>query len=389
MKLSATQKIAAAGSVVVAVILFLVMMPSPLPVDTQRVMRGSLQVTLEGEGMSRVRESYMISSPVNGRLERILLDDGDPVEENAVIARIAPPSLNTREYSRAEAGMRSAEAAFEAASAREQQVRIDLERAGRQYDRYRALFDRGAVSAEAFETVEAARGMLRKEYAVARSATRSSRFDYEAARAFVDQAVSGSSVDVLAPRDGLVLRVHEKSERIIAAGEPLVEIGNPRDIELVVDVLSSDAVKVSSGMRAVIEEWGGGSVLEGVVRLVEPAAFSRISSLGIEEKRVNIIIDLKEAETRLGDNYRVQADIILWQGDNVLQIPVSSLFRRGERWEVFTVRGGKAVIQPVTLGHRGTYQAEIIDGLTEGELVIVHPTNDLEHGMRVKTMRQR
>ncbi|NEX11871.1 MAG: efflux transporter periplasmic adaptor subunit [Prosthecochloris sp.] len=389
MKLSTTQKIVAGVTVVVIAILFILMMPAPLPVDTEIVRRGPLTVRLEGEGRSRVKERFTISSPVNGRLERILLDEGDSVTSNAVVARITPPSLNTREYSRAEAAMRSSEAALGAAGARERQVKVDLEQARRKYDRYTVLFEQGAVSKEEYEEVKAARDMLAKEYSAATMTTRSSRFDFDAARAVVDSALDGSFFEVRSPRDGLVLKILEKSERIIAAGTPLVEIGNARDIELVIDVLSSDAVKVAPGMQVVIEEWGGGSALQGRVRFIEPAAVTKISSLGIEEKRVNIIIDLDEPERRLGDNYRVQADIVLWRGENVLQVPVSSLFRGDEDWEVFTVRRGRAIVQPVTIGRRGAYEAEVTDGVREGDLVVVHPTNDLEDGMRVKTLKGR
>jgi len=389
MKLSTTQKIVAGVTVVVIAILFILMMPAPLPVDTEIVRRGVLTVRLEGEGRSRVKERFTISSPVNGRLERILLDEGDSVTSNAVVARITPPSLNTREYTRAEAAMRSSEAALGAAGARERQVKVDLEQARRKYDRYTVLFEQGAVSKEEYEEVKATRDMLAKEYSAATMTTRSSRFDFDAARAVVDSALEGSFFEVRSPRDGLVLKILEKSERIIAAGTPLVEIGNAHDIELVIDVLSSDAVKVAPGMQVVIEEWGGGSALQGRVRFIEPAAVTKISSLGIEEKRVNIIIDLDEPERRLGDNYRVQADIVLWRGDNVLQVPVSSLFRGDEDWEVFTVRRGRAIVQPVTIGRRGAYEAEVIDGVREGDLVVVHPTNDLEDGMRVKTLKGR
>ncbi|ACF46238.1 MAG: efflux RND transporter periplasmic adaptor subunit [Prosthecochloris sp.] len=389
MKLSTTQKIVAGVTVVVIAILFILMMPAPLPVDTEIVRRGVLTVRLEGEGRSRVKERFTISSPVNGRLERILLDEGDSVTSNAVVARITPPSLNTREYTRAEAAMRSSEAALGAAGARERQVKVDLEQARRKYDRYTVLFEQGAVSKEEYEEVKATRDMLAKEYSAATMTTRSSRFDVDAARAVVDSALEGSFFEVRSPRDGLVLKILEKSERIIAAGTPLVEIGDAHDIELVIDVLSSDAVKVAPGMQVVIEEWGGGSALQGRVRFIEPAAVTKISSLGIEEKRVNIIIDLDEPERRLGDNYRVQADIVLWRGDNVLQVPVSSLFRGDEDWEVFTVRRGRAIVQPVTIGRRGAYEAEVIDGVREGDLVVVHPTNDLEDGMRVKTLKGR
>lgn len=387
MKFSKTQRITAISGLVVVAILLFVMKPSPLQVDAESIRKGELTVTLDGEGMTRVRDSFTVASPVNGRVERIALEEGDFVQKSSVVARVTPPPLNTREFEEAEARSRSAEAVLEAARASERQVKVDLDQAVRKYNRYKNLYGKGAVAAETFEEVKTAWQVLQKQHQASLLNVESARYDFEAALSVIGQSGSGNTVNVFAPDSGKVLRVFEKSERVVSAGTPLVEMGNPEDIELVIDVLSSDAVKVEPDMRVQVEEWGGGTVLSGVVRTVEPAAFTKISALGIEEKRVNIIVDLEEPESRLGDNYRIQAKIILWQGEGVLQVPVSSIFRGDQGWNVFVIRNGKAVRQPITIGKRGTYYAEVLDGLEEGDVVVIHPTNDLEDDMRVKVMK--
>lgn len=388
MNFSKTQRITAIATVVVAGILIAVMMPSPLTVDSESIRRSELTITLDGEGMTRVRDSFTVASPVNGRVERITLEEGDLVQKNSVVARVTPPPLNAREFEEAQARTRSAEAVLEAARAGERQVKVDLDQAARKFNRYRSLYQKGAVAAETFEDVRTAWEVLQKQHQAALLNVESAHYDLEAARSTIDQSVSGKTVDILAPDSGKVLRVLEKSERVVSAGTPLVEIGNPRDMEVVIDVLSTDAVKVEPGLMVQVEEWGGGSMLPGVVRTVEPAAFTKISALGIEEKRVNIIVDLEEPESKLGDNYRVQAKIILWRGDDILRVPVSSIFRSGKGLNVFVIKKGKAVKQPITIGHRGAYYAEVLDGLAEGDMVVVHPTNDLEDGMRVKETKR-
>lgn len=384
MKFSKTQRIAAIAGVVVAGILIFVMKPSPLQVDAEAVHVAELTVTLDGEGMTRVRNGFTVASPVNGRVERIRLDEGDVLQKNSPVARVTPPPLNSREFEEAEARTRSAEAVLGAARAGERQVKVDLEQAARKYSRYSNLYKQGAVSAETFENVKTAWEVLQKEHQVALKNVESARYELKAARSLIVKSDSGNTIDVLAPDSGKVLRIYEKSERVVPAGTPLVEVGDPDDIEVVIDVLSSDAVRVEPGMSVLVEEWGGGAALSGVVRIVEPAAFTKISALGIEEKRVNIIIDLEKPEARLGDNYRVQARVILWQEDDILQVPVSSIFRGEEGWNVFIVKGDKAERQALQIGKRGAYYAEVIEGLAEGDMVVLHPTNDLEDGMRVK-----
>ncbi|WP_366515729.1 efflux RND transporter periplasmic adaptor subunit [Prosthecochloris sp.] len=388
MTFSKTQRITAISILVVAGILAFVMKPSPLQVDAESIRKGKLTVTLDGEGMTRVRNGFTVASPVTGRIERITLDEGDFLRKNGMVVRVTPPPLNTREFEEADARARSAEAVLEAARAHEREVKVDLDQAARKYNRYKNLYRKGAVSAETFEEVKTSWQMLQKQHRAAQLNVESARYDLEAARSLIGKSVRRDTIDVLAPDSGKVLRVFEKSERVVSAGTPLVEIGDPEDIEVVIDVLSSDAVRVEPGMSVLVEEWGGRNALDGFVKTVEPAAFTKISSLGIEEKRVNIIVNLQEPESRLGDNYRVQAKIILWQEEDILQVPVSSLFRSEHGWNVFTVSRGKAVRQAITIGRRGAYYAEVLEGLEEGDVVVVHPTNDLEEGMRVNVINR-
>ncbi|MCF8382907.1 MAG: efflux RND transporter periplasmic adaptor subunit [Chlorobium sp.] len=381
--LSKTQRIAALSLAAAALVLFFVFRPSPLPVDFGRVSKGPLQVTLDAEGVTRVNERFVVAAPVTGRLVRITLEEGDRVSRGDVVAALLPPELDSREYREASARAASARAVFDEAVARERRVALDLRQAERRSVRYRNLYNEGAVSREAFELAGNEAEMLRKEAAAARSAALSARFAFEAQEALVDRETAGKPLQVLSPVDGKVLRIHEKSERVIAAGSPLVDIGDPSSIEIVIDVLSSDAVSVRPGNSVIVEEWGGGKSLKATVKTVEPAAFTKVSALGIEEKRVNIVAVLQEYEPLLGDNFRVQARIVLRKAENVLQVPVSSLFRGAGEWKVFVIEHGKAVEKPVRIGMRGAFHAQVLEGLEDGDRVVVHPTNELGDRMRV------
>jgi len=387
MVLSKTQRIAALSLASAALVLFFVFRPSPLPVESGTVRKGPLQVTLDAEGVTRVNERFVVAAPVTGRLARIILEEGARVRRGDVVAALLPPELDSREYREASARAASARAVFDEAVARERRVVLDLRQAERRSVRYRNLYNEGAVSREAFELAGNEAEMLRKDAAAARSAALSARFAFKAQEAFVDRETAGKPVQVLSPVDGTVLRIHEKSERVIAAGTPLVDIGDPSSIEIVIDVLSSDAVSVRPGNSVIVEEWGGEKSLKATVKTVEPAAFTKVSALGIEEKRVNILALLQEYEPLLGDNFRVQTRIVLRKAENVLQVPVSSLFRGAGEWKVFVIEHGKAVEKPVRIGMRGAFQAQVLEGLEDGDRVVVHPTNELGDRMRVAVQK--
>jgi HlyD family secretion protein len=385
MKLSRTQRIAAIALLLAGIVLFLVLRPAPLPVDSDVVTRAPLQVVLEGEGVTRVNDRYVISAPVTGKLMRITLEEGESVQKGIGLASILPVALDAREFREASARAGSGRAAMDEAVARERSVMLNLEQGRRRAARYKNLYSEGAVSRESFEIAEKEAGVLQKEAAAARSGSAAARYSYEALQSRVDSNISAKAVTVFSPVAGKILRVHEKSERVVNAGAPLIDIGDPSAIEIVIDVLSSDAVMVRKGSRVIVTDWGGGRDAEAVVKTVEPSAFTKISALGIEEKRVNIIAALKNYEPLLGDNFRVQARIVLAETASAVQVPVSGLFRGKTSWEVFVIRNGRAVLRPVVLGMRGIWQAEVLKGLSPGERVVVHPTNELRNGMRVKT----
>jgi len=384
MVLSKTQRIAGISLAAVSLILFFVFKPSPLLVDSGDVRRGPLQITLDAEGVTRVNNRFVVAAPVTGKLMRITLKESDKVQKGAVVAGVVPPELNMREYSEASAKSRSARSSLNEAIAREQRALLGFAQAERRSGRYRKLYSEGAVSKEAFEVAENEAGVLKKEVEAARSAVEGARHGFEAFQAQVDRKISGKSFSAVSPVEGSILRIHEKSERVITAGSPLIDIGDPSAIEIVIDVLSSDATKVRLGNRVVIRDWGGEKELQGVVKTIEPAAFTKISALGIEEKRVNIVAVLKEYEPLLGDNFRVQAMIVLREAEAVLQVPVSSLFRGKDEWHLFVIENGYAVERRVKIGMRGTFQAEVLEGVKAGQKVVVHPTKELKDGVSVK-----
>ncbi len=384
MVLSKTQRIAAISVAVAALILFFVFRPSPFPVDSAVVRRGPLQVTLEGEGVTRVNDRFVVAAPVSGQLVRVALEEGDSVRKGSVVASLLPAQLDSREYREASSRSGAARATLDEAVARQRRAALSLAQAERRYERYRNLYGEGAVSKEAYELAENEAQTLRKEGDAARSGVEAARYNFGALQAVVDQQLSKKPVYALSPVDGRVLRIHEQSERVVVAGSPLVDIGDPSAIEIVIDVLSSDAIRVKPGSRVVIMDWGGDRELQGVVKTVGPAAFTKTSALGIEEKRVNIVAVLSRDEPLLGDNFRVQASIVLREASDVLQVPVSSLFRGKEGWHLFVIEDGRAVDKGVTVGMRGTLQAQVLAGVNVGQRVVVHPANELKDGMSVK-----
>ena len=379
--------IAGAGALV-ALLLFWLLRPAPLPVDAGMVSRGPLESLLEAEGTSRVVDRFTVAAPVSGRLLRSRLEEGDVVRAGMEIASILPPGLNSREYREASAFAASARALLGEAEARRRQLEVSLAQARLRAVRYDNLYREGAVSKESWELARNDAEALEKSRQAAVSAVASAAFQYDAARAKVDRRLAEKPVPVEAPADGRVLRVYEKSERTVLAGTPLFDIGDPGSIELVIDLLSSDAVSVRQGDAVRVEGWGGAGKLHATVNRIEPAAFTKVSALGIEEKRVNIIALLDRLEPRLGDNFRVQATIVTRQAARVLRVPLSSLFRSGDGWRVFVIESGRAVERRVSAGMRGISDAEVLGGLRVGERVVLHPSNELRSGMRVSVREQ-
>jgi HlyD family secretion protein len=383
--------IALVGGVVAAAL-----WPEPLTVDVAQASRGPLEVTLDEDGDTRVLDRFVVSAPVAGRLQRIELEPGDDVVKGrTVVARLAPaapPLLDPRARAELTAAMAAANAAADQARAERDRAAAVLERARSALRRQQSLSEAGAVSRDDFESAQTA--VMTAESALHAATMAVARADQESrlARSRLQTPVAGGGlVDVKAPVDGIVLRRLRESEAVVPAGEGLVELGDPQRLEIVSDLLSTDAVQVKHGSAVRIEQWGGNHPLAGKVRRVEPAGFIKVSALGVEERRVNVVIDLSDpaaAARSLGDGYRVEVRIVLWQADDVLKVPIGTLFRRGNDWAVFVVVDGRAVQRTVQIGHRNNEDAEITGGLEDGDAVVLHPPDSLTDGARIEARRR-
>ena len=379
--------------VVVAAIAF-ALRPQPVPADFATVGRGSLRVTIDEEGETRVRNRFVVSAPVTGRVLRIDLEPGDRVVAGeTVIASVqpaSPPLLDARTRAEAAARVSAAESALEEARAARDRTRTERDLALSDLERQRELDEGGLVSEERLETAETTARAREDALRAAESAVHTAESQLQAARAVLldpdGRREQGPPVVVQAPVTGVVLRRIRESEAIVPAGESLVEIGDPGNLEIVSDLLSTDAVRIREGLRVLIEGWGGDETLRGVVRRVEPSGFTKISALGVEEQRVNVLIDFTDPATAweaLGDGYRVEVRVIVWEGEDVLKVETSSLFRLGDEWTVYVVEDGRATRRPVTVGHRNGFEAEILAGLEAGEQIILHPGDAVENGVAV------
>ncbi|HSJ07608.1 MAG TPA: efflux RND transporter periplasmic adaptor subunit [Longimicrobiales bacterium] len=361
--------------------------PSRLDVETAVAERAELEVLVEEDGRTRAVDRYVVTAPVAGQVERIDAREGAVVQRGDVVARIQPMPLDAPTESALRAALTSAEARRAAASAARDQVVAALAQARREVERRRELVEQGALAAEQLEQYVLATRLREDELRSADQAMRAAAADVEAARAALLAArtgtATGSAVAVRAPADGLLLRVPERSARVVAAGTPLVEIGDPGALEVVVDVLTMDAVRVQPGMRATLRNWGG-PPLAATVRTLEPSAFTRISALGVEEQRVNVILDLGERPAELGDGYRVDAAISVWSGTDILAVPTAALFRTGTGWSLFTVDGGRARLREVRVGERSGTRAQVLAGIEAGDTVVLFPPDALADGDRVR-----
>jgi HlyD family secretion protein len=369
-----------------------------VPVEVGAVSRGPLALTVDEEGETRVRQRFVVAAPATGRLLRIELDEGDRVEQGAVVAHVVPVPLDPRDRAAAEARLAGAEDGKRMAAERLALTGAALAQAERDLARAEQLRAAGARSDEELERARLARTRALREREAARFAEAAAEHEAEAARAVLIAARAGRGdatsredpcatpgvcIEVRAPIAGHVLRVHEESERVLLGGSPLLELGDPDAIEIVVDVLSADAVKIQPGAELWVEDWGGDAPLRATVRRVEPSGFTKVSALGVEEQRVNVIGDFVDAPDGLGDGYRIEARIVVWRAEDVLRAPSSALFRRGEGWAVFVVEGGRARRRDVVVGARGPFEAEVKDGLAAGEQVVLHPSDRLADGVRV------
>lgn len=369
--------------------------PRAVLVAVAEARRAPFEVTVEEEGRTRVKDRFVISAPVAGYLRRVELHVGDPVEQNQAITRLDPMQaavLDPRSRARAEAGVAAAEASLHQAEQQVAAAQAEAQFAQTDFQRKQILLKDDRVSRD---EVDRAETRLRQARAALRSsqfAVEVARFELDAARTALqytgtDTADSPETVTLRSPVDGKVLRVYRESEGPVQVGEALIELGDPTVLEVEVDVLSEDAVRIETGTPVRFHRWGRDPPLQGVVRTVEPVGFTKVSALGVEEQRVLVIADLTsppELWRRLGDGYRVEAEFVLWQAPDILQVPSSALFRYRDGWAVFVVRDGRARRQPVEVGRRNGLDAEIVSGLEAGQRILTHPDERIEDGVAVQ-----
>jgi HlyD family secretion protein len=382
--------------VVIAALAFWAFRPAAIPADFVTVQRGDLEVTVNEEGRTRVRDRFVVSAPLPGRMRRIELEPGDPVvARKTVVAQFEPADpalLDVRTRAELEARVKAAESTVGGARAERDRVQAELTFAESDLARSRRLVEERVIAAREMEAVERQAEALRRALQSADFAIRTSEYQLQVARAGLLQSRGSQArtIPLYSPVDGVVLRLVQESEAVVPTGQPLLEIGNVGDLEIVSDLLSSAAVRVEAGQRVLIEQWGGDKPLQGRVRRVEPSGFTKISALGVEEQRINTIIDFQEppeALRNLGDGYRVEVRIVVSARQNVLKIPTSSLIRQGEDWAVYVVDNDRAVRRTVQLGQRNGLEAEVTGGLTGDERIIAYPSDSVADGAKVVARR--
>ncbi|PWJ20615.1 efflux RND transporter periplasmic adaptor subunit [Jannaschia seohaensis] len=374
------------------------LLPARVRVDLVAVRRGPMQVTVSAEGITRVRDTWLVTAPVTGEARRSPVHVGDAVTAGetvvAAIEPAEPPFLDARARRLAEAAVVEAEAAVRLAGASLFRAETELMHFEAELDRARALTDRGTLAQAMLEDAEqaalsarAARDVAQSDLDMRRATLARMEAQLEGPETLAFDGSADCCVEITAPRTGVVLDLVDESARLVTAGETLLMIGDPEDLEIHVDLLSNDAIGVVLGTRARVERWGGDTVLDAEVRQIEPSAFTRVSALGIEEQRVPVVLDILSPATErvgLGDRYRVYVTLVTWEGKDVLQVPQSALFRSAGEWALFVEEDGRAAQRSVKVGHMSSDWAEIVSGVPEGARVIAYPGSSIEDGTRIE-----
>ena len=386
--LIAVAVLAVVGLIVVAWI------PNPVEVEVATVTRGPLVVTVNEDGRTRVKDRYLVSAPITGNLARLDLEAGDTIEEGQILARLVPlppPLLDSRTRAEAKARVDSAVAARRQAQAAVNRARFQRDFAKQESERALAVVKQGGLARSdadrAVSTYHGSEEDLRSAEFGGRVAEHQLTLAQTALMQLTGKAEEGEQLDIISPVAGQILKVFQESEGVAPGGTAIVEVGDPAALEVVVDVLSQDATRIPAGAKTTIERWGGKNSLLGHVRVVEPSAFTKLSALGVEEQRVNVIIDMdddRELWSNLGDGYRVEARISVWEGEDVLKVPASAVFRSDETWATFVVEEGTAVVRTVELGETNGLETEVLSGLEEGDAVIAYPSDSVRDGVSVK-----
>jgi HlyD family secretion protein len=369
--------------------------PKPVPVETASVTRGPLVVTVFEEGKTRIRHRHVVSPPVAGNLRRVELRAGAPIEAGKTVLAVLEPEhagfLDPRTLAQAEARLQGVEATKQLRQAELDRATSVLDLAQKDFARADSLIRTRAISTQQWDTARNLVEVRTRELHAAEFARRVADFEIAQAKAALLQSQppteeGGKPLEILSPVTGYVLNVYEESARVVTPGTALMEVGDPRDLEAEIELLSSDAVGVQPGADVAIEQWGGDTPLRGRVTLVERGGFTKFSALGVEEQRVKVRVDFLDPlppGKQLGDRYRVEARIVTWQGKEILQVPAGALFRRGSRWMAFVVRDGKAALREVEIAHHNGVAAEVLGGLAESDEVILHPPDSITEGAAV------
>jgi HlyD family secretion protein len=373
----------------------LALRPKPVRVEASEVVVGPLSVGIEESGRTRVKDRYVVSAPTTGRLSRVWLQPGDTVTEGDTLAEISPsssPLIDPRSRAEAEARLGAARSALGQTRVRLARAVAAREQADRELDRSRKLGAVGALSPRDVEIAEFELRLQVEEVNSGEFAVKVASEEVRLASAALEQREGNQEryhIDVLAPASGRVLRVLQESAGLVQAGTPLVEVGDPAALEAVVDLLTTDAVHVTPGTPAQIVGWGGDHELGARVIRVEPSGFTRLSALGVDEQRVNVILAFSDARSdwaSLGDGFHIEARLVLWRSEQVLQVPVLAVFRQGGGSAVFSIEDDRARLLPVVIGHRGDTQVEVVSGLSAGARVVVHPGDRVKDGVRVERL---
>ncbi|MEP1207671.1 MAG: HlyD family efflux transporter periplasmic adaptor subunit [Rhizobiaceae bacterium] len=378
------------GAVVYGI--FIAFSEQPTSVDLAKVSSGPFQVTIREEGTTQVRDVYTLSSPISGQLDRLELDEGDAVYAGktaiASIRPLEPPFLNQRSQLELQSALKAAQSAVALAFVERERTRVALRLAQSAYDRAVTLSQKNILPKSQMEEAYNALQLQKAQVDSAKAAIDLRRAELESVRARMQQPGADAIVQVgtdccvkiSAPVDGVVLNILARSEQPVIPGTRIAEIGDPENLEVVVDLLSSDAVHIIPGMQVRLSDWGGEKEVQGRVRQVEPAAFTKVSSLGIEEQRVNIIIDPQDPPSELGHGYRIMANLVIWEGEDIVQIPIGALFRSDGGWAVFGVEDQRAVLRPLDIGNINDEAAQVLSGLKVGDEVVLYPNDSLQDG---------
>jgi len=388
----------AIGALLVAAVAY-GLKPKPLVVETAEVKRGPLTVSVIEEGKTRIRHRHVISPPIAGYLRRVELRAGAPIVRGKTVLAVIQAStsnfLDPRTKAEAEARIKTAEAIRETRQADLDRAAAAQELADKQLERQEKLRASGAAAVQEYDIAAAEAQVRGREKNAAEFALRAASSDVDVARAALLQAQAPSAdqakpIEVIAPVDGFVLNVYEESERPVTPGMPIMEVGDVKDLEAEIELLSSDAVAVAPGAEVSIEQWGGGTPLRGKVSIVEPGGFTKISSLGVEEQRVKVRVDFLDPVPdghTFGDRYRVEARIVTWKGTDVLQIPTGALFRKGNQWMTYINDNGITRETRISVGRNNGVSAQILEGLDAGVKVILHPPDKVADGVAVTTQK--